>query len=127
MTDTDTDTPEAQTVVKHDLTPTEFAEEVHDKFDQPEPVDYFATYASLKAGETLQVLKALGVDEVALSKTGTPQLLAVVWKHQRDTTGASKMSALLELTENELLAQLNLTEAEYVKQVTDYIESGSKS
>ncbi|MEJ7633255.1 hypothetical protein [Aeromicrobium sp.] len=124
--------PEATAPVKHDLTPHEpqrgdTVTYIEDSTPEPEPVDYFDTYGSLKAGETLQLLKALGVEESDLARTGTPQLVAVVWKHQRTTLGTSKISELLELTEKQLLAALNLTPEAYVKQVTDYIESGSKS
>lgn len=127
MTDTDTTTaPEAQAPIKRDLPP-EPTVKADPPEATPEPVDYFATYDSLKAGETLQLLTALGVEEAALARTGTPQLVAVVWKHQRTTMGASKISDLLDMTEKELLAALNLSTDEYVKQVTDYIESGSKS
>lgn len=126
MTDTEFNAaPEAVAPVKVDLTPAEPQPEA--PTPEPEGADYFATYDSLKAGETLQLLKLLNVEEADLAKTGTAQLLAVVWKHERSTMGASKMSELLNLTDKELLARLGLTEAEYVKQVTDYIESGSKS
>lgn len=138
MTDTDTNPiPEASAPVKHDLTPADLTpaavnvepapepEAVTEP--APEPVDYFATYDLLRAGETLQLLKMLEVEESQLAKTGTPQLLAVVWKHERIAHGISKMSELVDLTEKELLARLNLTEEEYVKQVTAYINRGSKS
>lgn len=136
MTENDTSTtaPEATAPVKRDLTSYEpqrgdtiTTVPEPEPEPQPAPVDYFATYDQLKAGETLQLLKALGVGEEQLAMTGTPQLVAVVWKHQRSTLGASRISDLLELTEKQLLAELHLSSAEYVRQVTAYIEGGSKS
>lgn len=93
----------------------------------PEPADYFALFRSIKAGEKLQILKSLGVDESDLAEIGTPQLLAVVWKHLQNTTGAVKMRDLLDLTEDELLSKLSLSEAGLMDQVHAYLESQPKS
>jgi hypothetical protein len=94
----------------------------------PEPeVDFFGTFRQIKAGEKLQILKALGVDESELAQVGTPQLLAVVWKYKRLTEGDVKMRDLLDLNEEELLAAINLTEDQMVAQVNAYVESRSKS
>lgn len=127
MTDTDTTTtPETQTPVKHTLTAP--SPDVPDlPPPAPEPVDYFATYDSLKAGETLQLLKALGVTESELAVTGTPQLVAVVWKHLRSSIGVAKVSDLLDMTTQELLSALHMSNEEYVRQVNAYIAAGSKS
>lgn len=93
---------------------------------EPEPaappeVDYFDTFNAITSGERLQLMRALSVTESEIATTGTAQLLAVVWKHHKRTTGAAKIEKLLDLTERELLSELGLSDKAYTDQINDWV------
>lgn len=94
----------------------------------PAKADYFDVYTSLTAGDKLRLLRALGVPESSLVVTGTAQLVAVVWKFLKGTSDERQVTDLLDCTDEQLLAHLNLTDAEYAAQVRAWMKDGqSKS
>lgn len=90
--------------------------------------NYFDVYTSLTAGDKLQILRALGVEERSLVVTGTAQLVAVVWKFRRSLGEDCRVSHLLEMTDDQLLALLGLSDDEYAAQIEAWLGGGqSKS
>lgn len=91
-----------------------------------EPTDYFAVWRSIKAGEKLQLLQALNIPENVLGQLGTAQMIAVAWKHRKNTTGRQKVADLLDATEEELLEVAGLTGDDYIAQIQAAFGAGDE-
>lgn len=89
-----------------------------------EPVNYIDLVESMGQGDKMHLKRALDCTAGDLATLGSPeQLVAAAWKHRRDTTGATKVTDLVNLSDQGILDVLGLSREQFSEQVRAYIEA----